>query len=111
TRDFKGLEEALARDLELARKGSPQEVGGLALRLGLLELEHPGQEAAALRLLSEVVRLEPQNTQALAALGKLASVPGPHQQEAARLAAPALDQHGDFQKLAQVLEAQLATQT
>ncbi|HZN93325.1 MAG TPA: tetratricopeptide repeat protein, partial [Myxococcales bacterium] len=112
TKDSMGLEDVLARDLELARKAGagPEEVSALALRLGLLKLERPEEGAAALALLSEVLRLEPHQPHALAALGKLASTPGPLQQEAARLATPAMGKLGDFQAVVQVLEAQLSTQ-
>ncbi len=110
TKDTDGLEEALARDLELARKAGSEEVSALALRLGLLKLDRPEEAAAAFQLLGEVLRLEPNQPHALAALGRLASVPGPLQQEAARLATSSLDQAGDFQKVAQLLEAQLASQ-
>jgi len=108
--DAAGLEEALARDLELARQAGSEEVGALALRLGVLRLARPGKEAGALQLLGEVLRLEPNNPEALAAVGKLASAPGPLHQQAAELVAPSLERLGDPQVGAQILEAQLATQ-
>ncbi|HYV49726.1 MAG TPA: tetratricopeptide repeat protein [Myxococcaceae bacterium] len=110
TGDAAGLEEALARDLELARQAGSEEVGALALRLGLLRLGRPGQEAGGLQLLGEVLHLEPGNAEALAAVGKLASAPGPLREQAAQLVTPALDKLEDPQVGARILEAQLATQ-
>ncbi len=111
TQNTAGLAGVVARNLKLAREENSPEQFSLALRLARLKLSAPADDAGALALLLEVLTQEPENAQAVAALAQLASTSGPVQEEAARLAAPALDKLGDFSSVVQILEAQLATQT
>ncbi|MBL8954747.1 MAG: hypothetical protein JNK82_28475 [Myxococcaceae bacterium] len=102
------LSRVVARQLELARV-KRDGVAQLALRLARLKLDAPTDEVGALALLREVLTLEPDNAQAVAALGRLASTPSPLQAEAVALAGAALDKLGDYPVIVQILEAQLAT--
>jgi len=109
TNHVAALSRVVARQLELARAAGGQGVAALALRLARLKLDAPADEVGALALLREVLKLEPDNAQAVAALGRLASTPSALQAEAAELAGTALDKLGDYPVVVQILEAQLAT--
>ncbi len=103
------LKGPLTPSVSPARGEGAHEVAALALRLARLKLDAPTDEVGALALLREVLSLEPDNAQAVAALGRLASTPSPLQAEAAALAGTALDKLGDYPVVVQILEAQLAT--
>jgi tetratricopeptide (TPR) repeat protein len=103
------LVAVVARKLELERAAKGPLVAALALKLARLKLEAPADERSALSLLREVLKLEPDNAQAVAALGRLASTPSPLQAEAAALASTALDKLGDYPVVVQILEAQLSS--
>ena len=111
TRNASGLAAVLEAELALAAGAPPPERVALALRLARLKLAPPEDDARALELLREVLRLEPANAAAITALTELASAPGPAQAGAAALVAPALTAREDFATVAQLLEAQLAEQT
>lgn len=106
-----GLGVTLERALALAGDAPISERVALSLRLARLKLAPPEDDARALDLLREVLRLTPSNAQAVAALAQLASTPGPVQAAATELVTPALDALGDYPGVVQLLEAQLATQT
>lgn len=104
------LGATLERALALSQDAPVAERVALGLKLARLKLSPPEDEARALALLEEVLRLAPTNAQAVAALAQLASTPGPVQAAATDLVSPALDALGDYPGVVQILEAQLTTQ-
>lgn len=108
--DAIGVAGVLERQLALG-PSTPHERVELLLKLARLMLVQPGELPRALELLREVLSVQPGNAEAVEALTTLASVPGQVQREAAQLVTPGLMALGDFQKVVQIFEAQLAGQS